>query len=288
MKIAYASDLHLEHGNLQAYIELPEADMLVLAGDICDIQRLQYEAQLNKAEGQDKTNRLLSLLTRAYDKYGVDNVVYIGGNHEHYGSADFNTTAKVSNRLLRQASALGYELDEYLQEANVRVFEKNGLKFLSGTMFTSFNNADPLEMWNASRCMNDYRVVNIIEESYENGSINQHKRLLSPQDVLLVNHEFIEALNVEKPDVVITHHAPTSKHNDGHGHGGGMLEHMYYCANAQKYVLSDNNTVKLWVSGHTHEDTNFEMNGTRFVSNPRGYYGYESIANNFDFKVVEV
>ena len=133
MKIALASDVHLEFGHLELN-NVDNADVLVLSGDIC----------------------VASKFGPNYDRFFQDasrlfkNVVYIMGNHEHY-DGDF---AK-SESILRAA------LERY---SNVHFLEKEIVKiddvtFIGGTLWTDMNKEDPLTMFHVQRRMNDFRIV---------------------------------------------------------------------------------------------------------------------------------
>lgn len=75
-KIAYCSDLHLEFGRLN--IELPDADILLLAGDI------YVNYLFNK---HDSTDDVIDFFTEISKKY--KNIIYVPGNHEYYDSSIF-------------------------------------------------------------------------------------------------------------------------------------------------------------------------------------------------------
>ena len=60
-----------------------------------------------------------------------------------------------------------------------------------------------------------------------------------------------------------------------------------YHSDLSEFIL-DNPQIKLWTHGHTHEDFDYMIGSTRVVCNPRGYINYESRANNWKLKVMEV
>jgi hypothetical protein len=60
-----------------------------------------------------------------------------------------------------------------------------------------------------------------------------------------------------------------------------------YHSDLSEFIL-DRPAIKLWTHGHTHEEFDYMIGDTRVVCNPRGYIGYEELANNFKLKVVEV
>ena len=69
MKFALLSDLHLEFASYKE--QLPDADILLLAGDISNQDPASIANQLHFHE-------------RCVQKYGKNNIVQIGGNHEMY------------------------------------------------------------------------------------------------------------------------------------------------------------------------------------------------------------
>jgi hypothetical protein len=44
----------------------------------------------------------------------------------------------------------------------------------------------------------------------------------------------------------------------------------------------------VWIHGHTHYHVDYHIFGTRVLSNPRGYKGFETIANYFEIEVIEI
>ena len=54
-----------------------------------------------------------------------------------------------------------------------------------------------------------------------------------------------------------------------------------------EFIL-DHPEIKLWTHGHTHEDFDYMIGSTRIICNPRGYINYESRADYFKLKAIEV
>ena len=69
------------------------------------------------------------------------------------------------------------------------------------------------------------------------------------------------------PTVVITHHAPSMRSLANNGSAGSHIDASY--ANRWDHLMGPG--VTLWIHGHTHLPVNYEIAGTRIVSNPRGY-----------------
>ena len=88
MKIAVASDLHLEFGDLN--IENTDgADVLILSGDILVAADIGRPDPHNFMEGA-RSNRYADFFQRC--SFQFPHVIYVMGNHEHY-HGDFATTA---------------------------------------------------------------------------------------------------------------------------------------------------------------------------------------------------
>lgn len=84
--------------------------------------------------------------------------------------------------------------------------------------------------------------------------------------------------------VVVTHHLP-SKQSVVERFKDSLLSACF--ASELDYLFGKMN---MWIHGHTHDNLDYEVNGTRVICNPRGYMTYRG-AENFDFNpklVVEI
>ena len=73
MKIALASDIHLEFGDLFLKNE-ENAEILILSGDICTAKVFK--------KGGDQRKRVIDFFNRV--SFQFPQVIYVMGNHEHY------------------------------------------------------------------------------------------------------------------------------------------------------------------------------------------------------------
>jgi len=299
MKIALASDVHLEFGHLELN-NVDNADVLVLSGDIC----------------------VASKFGPNYDRFFQDasrlfkNVVYIMGNHEHY-DGDF---AK-SESILRAA------LERY---SNVHFLEKEIVKiddvtFIGGTLWTDMNKEDPLTMFHVQRRMNDFRIVRnsnrmvtrtvpiyeenplYTEDGKNGGRYNkneagfyieigkkkkQEPSTFCPEDVVPEHKAMVDYIRTviegkfDEKFVVVGHHAP-SKQSTHPRYQHDTLMNGAYSSSLDEFIL-DHPQIKLWTHGHTHEDFDYMIGTTRVFCNPRGYINYESKADRWTLKSVEV
>ena len=299
MKIALASDVHLEFGHLELN-NVDNADVLVLSGDIC----------------------VASKFGPNYDRFFQDasklfkNVVYIMGNHEHY-DGDF---AK-SESILRAA------LERY---SNVHFLEKEIVKiddvtFIGGTLWTDMNKEDPLTMYHVQRRMNDFRIVQnsnrmvtrtvpiyeenplYTEDGKNGGRYNkneagfyieigkkkkQEPSTFCPEDAVPEHKAMVDYIRTviegkfDEKFVVVGHHAP-SKQSTHPRYQHDTLMNGAYSSSLDEFIL-DHPQIKLWTHGHTHEDFDYMIGTTRVFCNPRGYINYESKADKWTLKSVEV
>ena len=86
MKIAIASDVHLEFGDLILKNE-ENADVLILSGDICVASDFSDADYSNLKDG--RSQRYVDFFTRCASEFSK--VIYVVGNHEHY-HGDFAET----------------------------------------------------------------------------------------------------------------------------------------------------------------------------------------------------
>jgi hypothetical protein len=60
-----------------------------------------------------------------------------------------------------------------------------------------------------------------------------------------------------------------------------------YSSDLESFII-ERPQIKLWTHGHTHDPFDYMVGSTRVLCNPRGYEGYEDVADNFQLVYVEV
>jgi Icc-related predicted phosphoesterase len=248
MKIAIASDLHLEFADIDFHN--PGVDVLVLAGDICTLRHMDTDGKLG--------DRFRAFFKRCTDRFS--HVLYVLGNHESYNSRVDKSEARAKD--IRGVT--------FLQNRTVEI---NGFKFWGATLWTDFND-NPLSKEAARSSMNDYRVIRT-----KGGEMR-----LTPQDTVSWHRDSIHLLGEAMPDVVITHHSPSYRSVPDHFKGDVL--NPAYASHLDHLV--ERLSPRLWVHGHIHSSNDYRIGQTRIVSNPRGYQGYESTADGWQLKVVEI
>lgn len=299
MKIAIASDLHLEFGIIS--LENTEnAKVLILSGDIC-VEKDLLEKDPYEIRFDDKSSRIHKFFEECCARFPT--VIYVMGNHEHY-HGDYSLT--VGN--LR--SRLGYLSNLHILDK--QMIEVDGVCFAGGTLWTDMNKEDPKTLYGIKSYMNDYRIIinsaeqvqysTSIYEMKEDGNYDYDKVIrkefhtrpgkFTPEESVKDHKamlQFIRESIVSRSDmpwVVVGHHAP-SKLSTKPQYEKDVLVNGAYSSDLSEFIL-DHPQIKLWTHGHTHHEFDYMIGNTRIVCNPRGYHNYEDRADEFELKFVEI
>lgn len=180
-------------------------------------------------------------------------VIYVPGNHEYYDH-DVSLIDQLKERAPGNVHVLN---DEQLVLADVR--------FLCSTLWTDFDlfgEADKYFcMQQAGQTMNDFFVI------------RHDGRRFTPADSVALHEAsrgWLKAM-LEEPfsgkTVVVTHHLPSSRSVPARY--ATDLVTAAFASNLDS--LMDGDRAVLWVHGHTHDSSDYEICGTRVICNPRGY-----------------
>jgi Icc-related predicted phosphoesterase len=305
MKIALASDIHLEFGDINLQ-NTENANVLILSGDICVAADIGKPDRYNIME-DSRGNRIADFFKRC--SFQFPHVVYVMGNHEHYNGDFAKSAAKLKSML--DSNMLS---NVYLLDKECKVIDD--VTFIGGTLWTDMNKEDPITLHSMTRMMNDFRCVDnssrqVSYKTYvplldENGSVRKGEdghamtqaefrtrdASFSPEDAVedfKYTVEYIRTVVEGKHDkkfVVAGHHSPSKLST----HPRYASEHIMnggYSSDLSEFIL-DHPQIKLWTHGHTHEDFDYMLGSTRIVCNPRGYINYEGRADHFELKYIEV
>ena len=281
MIIHLVSDLHLEFG----YQEMPGGDVLILAGDICEARTLRTDFHKTKL-----INRVPGAF-KAYDFFYSECVKYkkvfmVMGNHEHY-HGDVNRSYDIIRKTFKHLSNL------YVMDNEVRVIDD--ITFVGGTLWTDMNKKDPSTLYSIKGVMNDFRIIKNSSRkvTFKDEAKKFHERvaLFCPEDTVEDHKAMITFIDETTKDstkkyVVVGHHSP-SKASTHPRYKEEWMMNGAYSSDLSEFIL-DRPQIKLWTHGHTHDPYDYMIGSTRIVCNPRGYIHYEEIADNFEFKLLEV
>jgi predicted phosphodiesterase len=306
MKIALASDVHLEFGPI-TLDNTEGADVLVLAGDICVANHF--------VDGRPTYAQRLSREYRQFFDHvckEFPQVVYIMGNHEHY-SGDVAHTYNI--------------LREHLDYGNLHILEKEtwthqGHTFIGGTLWTNMNRSDGLTLSYTRNAMNDFReVLNsnrmvvrnvpvyernpLWTEDGKNGGqyskdatgamirigykSKEEPARWTPEDSVIDHDKMLAYVDhvTRAPGsyIVVGHHCP-SELSVAPQYKGDMLNGAF--RSSLDDFIEARPQIRYWLHGHTHHNFNYWIGETRVVCNPRGYIGHESMADWFKLQYLEV
>ena len=234
MKLNILSDLHLR----QAPLPVPgnDADVVVLAGDIA-----------RPAEAM------------AWARGFAKPVLYVPGNHEHYGDTIEATVA-----------ALRREADG----ADIHVLDRDAVvigpvRFLGTTLWTDFrvggdDDARAAAVQESIRFIRDFSRIRR-DASSDAPFTPDDAAALFKRDAYWLRQML--ARTHDGPTVVITHHSPSLR--SIHPRFAGSRLNACFVSDAE-YLL-DGGRAALWIHGHTHDSFDYVVDQTRVVCNPRGY-----------------
>ena len=288
MKVALASDVHLEFGSIS--LENTEgADVLILSGDICVAKDILNRDDNGIFDRFSRSNTIHTFFQECCERF--PHVIYIMGNHEHY-HGDYNDTITI----LR--NRFGYL-------ANLHILDKEmvqlgGVSFIGGTLWTDMNKEDSLTLLHMKGMMNDFRCVtnskNVVNYKTFNENGNAHFKtraaMFTPEDAVVDHREMLEYIRImiegkfDHKFVVVGHHSP-SKLSTKPQYEDEVIMNGGYSSDLSEFIL-DHPQIKLWTHGHTHHKFDYLIGSTRIVCNPRGYINYEPEADNFELQFIEV
>jgi predicted phosphohydrolase len=250
VRLHVLSDLHLEH----APFTVPEtdADVVVLAGDVAP-GTAGIEWMRRHLDGRP--------------------ILHVAGNHEFYG---------------HDLPGLIDRLRDAARGSSVNVLENDevvigGVRFLGCSLWSDFDFAG------AENRANTMRVCERLVNDYKQIRASDPDRRLQPQDTRdlhLASRAWLAAALAtphDGPTVVITHHAPLVRQRPDNP----LLAAIGGAFASDLSELMDGERAGLWIFGHIHRAVDTDVNGTRVLSNQRGY-PHEPVAGFDSGLVVEV
>ena len=288
MKIAIASDIHLEFGDLEINNDA-NAEVLILSGDICVAADLDMRDRRQTELGfaRYRSERFHDFFERCTAKF--PHVIYIMGNHEYYHS-DFATALTDVRRKLAHLSNL------YILEREIKVIDD--VTFIGGTLWTDMNNSDALTLYHMRTMMNDFRVIQNsavpVHFRTQEGEFKTRVGKFMPEDAVTEHVKMKEYIQVvtamlgknTNKYVVVGHHAP-SRLSTHEMYKHDTIMNGGYSSDLDEFI-KDHPQIRLWTHGHTHHPFDYVIGETRIVCNPRGYVGHEVRADEFTLLTVEI
>ncbi len=263
MFMRFMSDLHLEFDSKKLpRFTIPDLEtdadtVLVLAGDIA----------LAKRPAQYK-----EFIVDAMKRF--EHVIWIMGNHEHYGGSVQRSIPKILRNL-----GMSRAMHEH---GNLKVVENEvvsikNVDFICTTLWTDMSDNNPLAIIKAQFEMNDYKKIRTGDVT--DGLVDDpYKRPLRPEDTVRWNREAVWFLSsalapisadcsTADKKVVVTHHAPSHQSIDPSFRSN--ILNFAYASPLDELILSLK--PDYWIHGHIHHTNDYNIGKTNILSNPRGY-----------------
>jgi Icc-related predicted phosphoesterase len=239
MKIWILSDLHLEVVPLAELLTIPDADVCVIAGDLCR----------GVANG---VHWLAKNIAHAMP------CVYVAGNHEFYKNSIKEGVED------GRSAAQGYANIHFLEQDLVTI---GGVCFIGATLWTDYRieGHQQLAMMHARDRMNDYRAIALQKKPWRRFVPEAAARIHDQSRAFIAS----ALAAVSLPTVVVTHHLP--HRNSIPPRFTGDLLNAAYASDLEELVAAGR--PHLWIHGHVHDSCDHRIHQTRVVANPRGYGG---------------
>ncbi|MHA6688772.1 metallophosphoesterase, partial [Mesorhizobium sp. A556] len=237
MKIWVFSDLHLEYADLRQPLVIPNADVCIVAGDLC-------RAAANGAHWLAK--HIAPSMP----------CIYVAGNHEFYKGS-------IREGLEDGHAAATQFPDVHFLENEFVVIDS--VRFIGATLWTDYRieGHRELAMFNARERMNDHKQIakqrNPWQRFVPETAYSMHRD----------SRRFIDTALRADPitTIVVTHHLPHARSVPPRFKGD--LLNAAYASDLSDVIESGHPA--LWVHGHTHDSCDYKIGDTRIVCNPRGY-----------------
>jgi Icc-related predicted phosphoesterase len=281
MKIALASDLHLEFKDIELF-NTGGAEVLILSGDIMIAESLHqsepptvtspYESYKQLGHNALMAERYRGFLARVSKEF--PHVVYVAGNHEFYHGKWVRGIQTLRDEAARYPNV-------YYLERDMKVI--NDVTFVGATLWTDCNKGDALTLHALAGMMYDYKCVVNDEAGFTKlrpaHTVSRHRRTLEYFKTVLTDLK-------DKKCVVVGHHAPSSLSTHEKYKGQDLMNGGYH-SDLSEFIL-DHPQIALWTHGHMHDPFDYKIGDTRVVCNPRGYGGHDPQADVFELKFLDI
>ena len=250
-KIAFTSDIHLEFGPMNL-VNQDNADILLLLGDISTPHywNKNHNGSVRKMKGQQ-----IEFFNKVSEQF--PRVFYIPGNHESY-SGSYELTEIILKTELAHLKNI---------TVNSHIFyEEEKFALILNTLWTDFDNGNPISFINANMGMNDFRLITKNDKTFKaEDAFNLHKKALADieRDANKINNKTL---------IIGTHHLP-SHASISLGFRDSRLNRAY--ASSLEWLMEKYNP-KYWLSGHSHVPVDMMIGNTRLLRKPRGYLHHEN------------
>lgn len=242
MKIQIKSDLHWENeahktrllisGQKDSSYVSPDAEVLVLAGDIVNANEYQ-----------------LNYLLYKFKDIKIP-IFYVPGNHEYWGSSFLDARNLLRKKLSGTNITLLDKSSSLIKKGDEEVL------FIGATLWTNLTNPNKsliasqtkdfkeirgmtTDLWSKTH----FEEITYIEKTLSYGGYRYMKK------------------------VVLSHYLPSMK-SVPERFKGNELNCIFVAEDMERVILE--HAPELYIHGHTHDSNDYKMGDTRVISNPKG------------------
>ncbi len=243
MKVQICSDLHLEFTANKNWLK---ENPILPSGDILII------AGDTNYLGRDFTT--LDFINKVSNEFEA--VYLIPGNHEYYDGSDISKT-----------------LDDFEVKIKDNVFMLNnkavnikGVKFIFSTLWSKIDK----NIIDITMGMADFKYIKYDRQTFDVKKFNEiHEKCF----------KFIEQeVKGDGKKVVVSHHLPSNECNIEEFKNS--ILNPAFCVEKTDFI--SDSEIDFWVYGHSHRNIpDFEINGTKLITNQLGYVGKQE---NYSFE----
>lgn len=240
MKAWIFSDLHTEFEPDVAPLAVPDADVCICAGDVCDRGPARSVVYLG-----EHVSRFMP-------------VILVPGNHEYYRSSIVEG--------LKEALETAANCYPDVHVLNRRAVTLGGFRFVGATLWSDFNLNGNMNwaLHSAQNELNDYRKIKMSKVPFRRFT-SGHAHALNSEDKHFIRRALDEP--DAAPTVVVTHHAPSIFSLAPEFVGDPLTPS--FVSNLEPDIAKFQPVA--WIHGHLHNRSDYSIIDTRLICNPRGY-----------------
>lgn len=260
MRLWVWSDIHDEIGGSITLPPRPDADAIVIAGDLGHARRIGDIAKFY------------------IDHYDLP-IIYVAGNHEFYLQKSMENAIEAMEFAEQRSINEGWKHPFNFLNRNTLVI--GNTRFIGATLWVdmalgAISHDDRIwRLHEAISALNDFRAIKFRKDKvFRPADMIQ----LFRQDAAYIREQLLQPFDGKT--VVLTHHMP---HPDCTPEIYKTNKHNYLFASSEKpfgELLNSEHAPDIWVCGHTHEAFDIEIGRSRIVCNPHGY-SHETYINGF-------
>jgi predicted phosphodiesterase len=265
LHIREVSDLHLEHlydlydkgsDQVKAHIKtlipvLPtdKKTVLIVAGDLATARR---------------SNRIVTFFELVVPRF--KHVIYVLGNHEHYGMDISKTHQTIMDALNSEHAKIEMSKLTVIGDKPTKI-KISDVTFVGATLWTDYNKGDLRSADIIAKYIRDHKAI---ENGYAYFSVADAAKI--HKESLEVIDGFLTELAGEKV-VVITHHLPSYSACDAQYQKDepSITLNAAFASDLDDFVLRHQPI--MWFFGHTHTSYMGKIGETVLACNPLGYPG---------------